>query len=104
MKNRQKIGVGMTATMVDTTRATATVIGSARINSPADPVSISRGRKEKMIAAVAAMTGTITSETQRQAASSIGDLAVEKIDVIVDNDNGIVHDDPEDHYERRDET
>src|SRR5208283_2908040 len=30
------------------------------------------------------------------------DLAVEKIDVIVYNDNDIVHDDPEDHDERRD--
>ena len=55
-----------------------------------------------MIAAVAERTGTITSETHCEAASSLGDLAVQKIDVIVDNDNGIVHDDPEDHYERCD--
>ena len=74
IKNLQKIGVMKMATMNDTARAMATVTGSAKINSPDDPVSITRGRKEKMMVAVAARTGTITSETQRQPASSLGTL------------------------------
>ena len=97
MKNRQKIGVSITATMNDTARAMATVIGSAMMNSPTDPVRIRSGRNEKMIVTVAVKTGTTTSLTQRQAASALADFAVEKIHVVVGNDDGIIHDNPEDH-------
>ena len=55
-----------------------------------------------MIVAVAVRTGTITSATQRQAASCPGEFPVEKIDIVIGNDNGVIHDDPEDHNERRD--
>ena len=74
MNDRQISGVSKIATMKETARAIATVIGRAAMNSPAVPVRISSGRKEAMIVTVAVSTGTMTSVALLQAASIRGTL------------------------------
>ncbi len=74
MNVRQSSGVRKMATRNETERATATVMGRARMNSPELPEMIVRGRKEAMIVRVATRTGTSTSEADRQAASRRGTL------------------------------
>ena len=74
MKVRHSRGVRKMATRKDTERATATVSGRARMNSPELPVRITRGRKEATIVRVAVSTGTSTSVAERQAASGLGTL------------------------------
>ena len=92
----------MTATRKDTANAIATVMGSAMMNSPAEPVRIRSGRNEAMIVMVAVSTGTRTSVAHLQAASTLRHLPVQKFDVVVGYDYGVVHHDPEDHDERGD--
>ena len=74
MKVRQSSGVRKIATRKDTDRATATVMGRARMNSPELPEMMIKGRKEAMMVRVAVRTGTRTSEGAFQAASRRGTL------------------------------
>ena len=92
----------MIATMKETANAIATVIGRAMMNSPAEPVRISSGRKEAMIVTVAVKTGTMTSLAHLQAASILRHLVVQELHVVVGDDDGVVHHDPQDHDQRRD--
>ena len=63
-----------TATMNETAKAMATVMGSAITNSPAEPLMIRSGRNEAMMVMVAVRTGTKTSLAHRHAASAFGTL------------------------------
>ena len=74
MKNRAVSGVRSMATTNEVARAIETAMGSARMNSPVEPLMSSRGAKEEMMVMVAVKTGTAISEAQRPAASSRGTL------------------------------
>ena len=74
MKDLQRKGVSMQATIKETVRAMATVSGRAMMNSPAVPVRMSRGKNEQTMVTVAVRTGTKTSVAERHAASALGTL------------------------------
>jgi hypothetical protein len=73
MNARQSSGVRNIATPYEQRSATATVNGSARMNSPTVPGSSSpSGRKLATMVSVAPSTGAARSLAERQAASARG--------------------------------
>ena len=63
------MGVSSMATTNELARATAMVMGRARMNSPTEPVSSTMGRNEAMMVSVAVSTGITRLLALRQAAS-----------------------------------